>query len=151
MRSQTWNSRRTWIKGTAALLAIALTGLSWMAWTADAHEKPKKGATDALAQRMRLKLDASSKVLEGLAVEDADLIREGADAMAEQSRAEYWQILTDPDYREFTGDFRSSMRRLKEAAAKENFDAAALEWMSATKCCLDCHKHVRNTKVELKK
>lgn len=71
--------------------------------------------------------------------------------MAEQSQAEFWQILTDADYRDFTRDFRSSMRRLKEAAEKENFDAAALEWMDATKCCLDCHKHVRSAKVNLKK
>ena len=43
------------------------------------------------------------------------------------------------------------MRRLKEAAEKENFDAVALEWVDATKCCLDCHKHVRSVKVGLKK
>ena len=149
MGTRTWKSR-TWVKGTAALLAIVVTGLSWMAWTADARDKPKK-RNDALSQKMRLKLEASSKVLEGLAVEDADLIREGANAMAEQSQAEFWQILTDSDYRDFTRDFRTSMRRLKAAAEKENFDAAALEWVGAVKCCLDCHKHVRSVKVDLKK
>lgn len=148
MGTRTWNSGRTLFKGTAALLAI--TGLSWMAWAADARDKPKR-KNDALSQKMRLKLEASSKVLEGLAIEDADLIREGANAMAEQSQAEFWQILTDSDYRDFTRDFRTSMRRLKTAAEKENFDAAALEWVDAVKCCLDCHKHVRSVKVDLKK
>ena len=146
----TRNSGRTLVKGTAALLAIVVAGLSWMAWTADARDKPKR-KNDALSQKMRLKLDASTKVLEGLTVEDADLIREGANEMAEQSQAEFWQVLTDSDYRDFTRDFRSSMRRLKAAAEKENFDAAALEWIAATKCCLDCHKHVRSVKVDLKK
>lgn len=146
----TRNSERTLVKGTAALLAIVVAGLSWMAWTADARDKPKK-KNDALSQKMRLKLDASTKVLEGLTVEDADLIREGANEMSEQSQAEFWYVLTDSDYRDFTRDFRSSMRRLKAAAEKENFDAAALEWIAATKCCLDCHKHVRSAKVDLKK
>lgn len=146
----TRNSERTLVKGTAALLAIVVAGLSWMAWTADARDKPKK-KHDALSQKMRLKLDASTKVLEGLTVEDADLIREGANEMSEQSQAEFWHVLTDSDYRDFTRDFRSSMRRLKAAAEKENFDAAALEWIAATKCCLDCHKHVRSAKVDLKK
>ncbi len=145
----TRNSERTLVKGAAALLAVVVAGLSWMSWTADARDKPKR--SDALSQKMRLKLDASMKVLEGLSVEDADLIREGANEMAEQSQAEFWQVLTDPDYRDFTRDFRSSMRRLKAAAEKGNFDAAALEWIAATKCCLDCHKHVRSTKVDLKK
>jgi cytochrome c556 len=142
------NSRRVWITGTATFLAIVAAGGSWCAWTATARDKP---GNEALSRKMRMKLEASSKVLEGLTVEDAELIREGAHAMAEQSQAEFWQILTDSDYREFTRDFRSSMRRLKAAAEKENFDAAALEWVDAVKCCLDCHKHVRSVKVNLKK
>ncbi|MFM9966532.1 MAG: hypothetical protein ACKV2Q_35590 [Planctomycetaceae bacterium] len=150
MSTRTRNSRRMLVTGAVTFLAVAVTGMSWMTWAADAREKPKR-KNDALSQKMRLKLDASSKVLEGLAIEDAELIRDGANAMAEQSQAEFWQILTDADYRDFTRDFRSSMRRLKEAAEKENFDAAALEWMDATKCCLDCHKHVRSVKVNLKK
>lgn len=138
------------VKGTAAFLAVVVLSLSWMAWTVDARDKPKR-KSDALSLKMRLKLEASSKVLEGLAVEDAELIREGANSMAEQSQAEFWHVLTDADYRDFTRDFRNSMHRLKAAAEKENFDAAALEWMDATKCCLDCHRHVRSTKVDLKK
>lgn len=148
MSTRTWNSGRTLVAGV--VLALAAMALSWTTLAADGREKPKR-KNDALSQKMRLKLDASSKVLEGLAIEDAELIRDGAAAMAEQSQAEFWQILTDADYRDFTRDFRTSMRRLKEAAEKENFDAAALEWMDATKCCLDCHKHVRSVKVNLKK
>ena len=136
--------------GAFSLLAIVALSWNWMAWSADTREKPKR-KNDVLSQKMRLKLAASSKVLEGLAIEDADLIREGANAMAEQSQAEFWQVLTDADYREFTQDFRRSMRRLKESADKENFDSAALDWLDAVKCCLDCHKHVRNVKVNLKK
>ena len=150
MSTRSRNSGRTLVIGAVAFLAVVVTGVSWMTCVADARDKPKR-KNDALSQKMRLKLDASSKVLEGLATEDAELIRDGANEMAEQSQAEFWQILTDADYRDFTRDFRTSMRRLKEAAEKENFDAAALEWMSATKCCLDCHKHVRSVKVNLKK
>lgn len=150
MSTRNWNSGRKIAAGIIPCLTIAAMSWSWMAWSADAREKPKR-KNDALSQKMRLKLDASSKVLEGLATEDAELIRDGASAMAEQSQAEFWQILTDADYREFTRDFRRSMQKLKEAAEKENFDAAALEWVGAVKSCLDCHKHVRSVRVNLKK
>ena len=100
---------------------------------------------------MRKKLDASTQILEGLTVEDASLIRKGAATILEMSKAEVWNVLLDEDYREFNRDFRSTIRRLDKAAEDGNFDNALLQWIDATKSCIECHKYVRDMRPVLKK
>jgi hypothetical protein len=100
---------------------------------------------------MRKKLDASSKILEGLTVEDADLIRKGAASLLEMSKAEQWNVLLDEDYREYNREFRSLIRKLDKAAESNNFDNALLQWLDATKACIDCHQHVRDQRPVVKK
>ncbi len=92
---------------------------------------------------MHQKLDSSSKILEGLCQEDASLIKEGASEMAELSKAELWNVLTDPDYREYSREFRDNTVRLSKAADEGDFDKAALRWFDVTIACMDCHEHVR--------
>jgi hypothetical protein len=104
-----------------------------------------------LSTFMRKKLDASSKVLEGITTEDTTLIREGTDVMLEMSKSELWNVLTDEDYREFNRDFRASVRKLREAADKNNFDNATLQWIDSVKACVECHKYVRAQRPVLKK
>lgn len=99
---------------------------------------------------MRKKLGASSKILEGLTTEDEALIKDGSDVLMEMSRAELWNVLTDEDYREFNREFRSSVRKLKAAAEKENFDNAMLQWIDSVKGCVECHKYVRSQRPVLK-
>lgn len=100
---------------------------------------------------MRKKLDASSKILEGLTVEDSELIRKGAASLLEMSKAEQWNVLLDEDYREYNREFRSLIRKLDKAAESNNFDNALLQWLDATKACIDCHQHVRDLRPEVKK
>lgn len=100
---------------------------------------------------MRKKLDASSRILEGLTTEEEFAIKEGAAALMEMSKAEMWNVIVDEDYREFNRDFRSSVRKLNEAAEKENFDNATLQWMDTVKSCIECHKYVRSQRVTTKK
>ena len=128
--------------GAAMIVAAVAAGLNWNTWQATAADDERK-ADASLSTFMRKKLDASSQILEGLAVEDTDLIKRGADSMLQLSKAEKWQILADSDYREFSADFRKSVKRLSEAAEKNNFDNAALQWFDTMKCCIECHQHVR--------
>lgn len=100
---------------------------------------------------MRKKLDASSKILEGLTVEDSELIRKGAASLLEMSKAEQWNVLLDEDYREYNREFRSLIRKLDKAAESNNFDNALLQWLDATKACIDCHQHVRDQRPVVKK
>ena len=123
-----------------AISTACVTVAGWLAWSASAQDKEKKNPVELT---MRQKLEATSKVLEGLAVEDKELVHEGAKVLTELSKAEVWQVLTDSDYREHTQTFRSAVKRLDEAAQKSEFASAQLEWLDATKRCFDCHNHVR--------
>ncbi len=100
---------------------------------------------------MRLKLDASSKILEGLCVEDAALVKEGADALSAMSKVEIWNVLIDPDYREYSREFRDNAAKVSKAAQEGDFDKAALGWFDVTMSCVECHDHVRNERQTEKK
>lgn len=94
---------------------------------------------------MRAKLSASTKILEGLALEDLDLVREGAIEMNKMSQAEQWRRSEDVLYRQFSADFRQTTSDLIDATKAHQFDRAALKWIDATMACIDCHRYVRNT------
>lgn len=119
--------------------------LSWVALTAQADEDKSKKKTP-LEVTMREKLQAAAKVLEGLATEDKALIHDGSVVLTELSKAETWQVFKDSEYREHTQSFRSAVRRMDEFAAGGQFASAQLEWLDATKCCFDCHNHIRSEK-----
>lgn len=137
---------RRWIVGMLFLGAGAfLLGSSAFVIPANAKDD------QSLSAFMRKKLDASSKILEGLTTEDSKLAIEGADALLALSKAEIWNVISDEDYREFNREFRSSVRKLRDAAEKGNFDNATLQWMDSVKSCVECHKYVRSQRVELKK
>ena len=118
----------------------------WQAAEADDSLKPDL----SLSAFMRKKLDASSLILEGLAVEDAELIGRGAKSLLQLSKVEKWQVLVDSEYREYSIDFRSTVRKLEEAAEKANFDNAALQWFDVTKSCIECHQHIRRERAKKK-
>lgn len=131
--------RRATVPGLMAFAAcVAFAG--WHAWAANGQDAAKKRPIEV---SMRQKLEATSKVLEGLATEDKKLVHEGAVVLTDLTKAEVWQVLVDADYREHTQTFRSAVKRLDEAAQRSEFAAAQLEWLDATKRCFDCHNHIR--------
>ena len=135
-----------------AILTVA-TGWSILgSRDASSQDKSKKELPDAkrdLEQStfMRRKLEASGQILEGLTMEDADLIVKGAKILVELSSAEKFQVQHDVIYRQFSGEFQRTAKGLLEAAEKKNFDTAALKWMDTTMKCLECHKFVRGTRI----
>ncbi len=122
---------------TMSLLAVLMTGDDARAQEETKSKKPPLELT------MRSKLDAASKVLEGLAIEDKELVHEGSAILTELSKVEKWQILKSAEYREHTQSFRSAVKRLDEAAQKGEFAAAQLEWLDVSKRCFDCHNEIR--------
>lgn len=122
------------------LCTLCIGAILPAALAAKSQDETKKGPIQV---SMRSKLEATSKVLEGLALEDKELIHEGAEALTAISKAEVWQVLRDTEYREHTQSFRNAIRRLDEAAQKSEFASAQLEWLSANKSCFDCHNHIR--------
>jgi cytochrome c556 len=100
---------------------------------------------DKVAVFMRAKLSHAQNVLEGLAVEDFDLIDRGANDLALASQASSWQVLQTADYARHSDEFRRSCNALRAAAKARNLDGAALAWMEVTMKCIQCHKYVRDT------
>lgn len=138
--------RVRWIGGALLLSAAAfMAGTGQFATTAVAKDD------QSLSGFMRKKLDASSKILEGITTEDSKLAVEGADALLAMSKAEIWNVIVDEDYREFNREFRGSVRKLRDAAEKGNFDNATLQWMGSVKSCVECHKYVRSQRPAVKR
>jgi len=143
-------------KGSFSLLVVTFFMASLIALmvhgTATSQQGVKNIPPDAkldleLSTFMRKKLEASNQILEGLTVEDAELIIKGATLLLELSSAERFQVQHDVMYRQFSGEFQRTAKGLLEAAEKKNFDAAALKWMDTTMKCLECHKFVRGTRI----
>ena len=115
----------------------------------DAAKTPQKDAEKAAPARkgisifMRMKLDASQKILEGLALEDFELIQEGAAKLEDMSAAEKWRVTNDPFFREHSADFQKIAKRLSKNAKDGKLDASALTWLEATMQCIECHKWTR--------
>lgn len=97
-----------------------------------------------LAVFMRQKLQASSRILEGLATEDMELVAAGAREMNRMSTAEKWRVSNSALYRQFSEDFQRNTADLIKAAEDKNLDKSALKWIAATMNCIDCHRFVRN-------
>ncbi len=96
---------------------------------------------------MRAKLTNSQKVLEGLSLEDFDLIAKNSQAMSLLSQAANWQVLQTPEYLQHSQDFRRAADAVTEAAKKKNLDGAALGYVELTMKCINCHKYVRGVRM----
>lgn len=130
------------ILGVICAVACLVAGGSWFLQAAD--EKKAEEPDQSLSAFMRKKLDASSLVLEGLTIEDSQLIKKGANLLLEMSKAEKWKLLIDSEFRSHDIDFRTAVKKLVDAAEKSNFDNATLQWFDVTKGCIECHKDVRS-------
>ena len=139
--TRTWGSTdRRWLAAGAGLaLAVLVAAIA----SVPAADGPAV-APDKVAAFMRAKLGHSQNVLEGLTVEDFDLIDKGAQDLALASQASSWQVLQTEDYARHSDDFRRSCNALRAAAKARNLDGAALAWMEVTMKCIQCHKYVRD-------
>lgn len=98
------------------------------------------------AEFMRLKLDYSKKVLEGLVSEDFASIIEGGRKLNLLSKAAEWQVPTIPnaeEYLHYTTDFQRIVDDLIKNARAKNLDGATLAYTRLTINCVGCHKYVR--------
>lgn len=105
-------------------------------------EKPTP-ARKGISIFMRMKLDASQKILAGLALEDFELIQEGAAKLEEMSAAEKWRVTNDPFFREHSNDFQKTAKRLVKNAKDGKLEGSALTWLELTMQCIECHKWTR--------
>jgi hypothetical protein len=136
-----WGSTdRAAVRRGACLVAAASVAVGVMLVAADGEP----AAPNQAAGFMRMKLAHSADVLEGLSLEDYDLIAKGAQALSLASRDSNWQLLQTEDYLRQSMEFRRACDGLRRAAKEENLDAAVLAWMDVTMKCVQCHRYVRD-------
>ncbi len=95
---------------------------------------------------MRQKLDLAKNMLEGLSLENFDLIEKNAKGMKRLSMAAEWEVPTVPHLEEYlpqTTEFQRHCDEILKAAQAKNIDAATLGYVKLTTNCVGCHKYVR--------
>lgn len=95
-----------------------------------------------LSKFMREKLTSSQLVLEGLMVEDYDMMQKGAQKMIEMSNATEWQVIEGPIFARQSEEFRSAAKQVIKFAKEKNIDGASLSYLHLTMTCIACHKKV---------
>lgn len=95
---------------------------------------------------MRAKLVQAQQAMEGLVLEDLQLVAKSAQEMSLLSQDASWQVLQTTEYMRRSEEFRRSADALKEAARQKNLDGATLAYIDVTLKCVECHKFVRTTK-----
>jgi hypothetical protein len=127
--------RSSWLLA-ATLLALGV--IAARAWTAP--------PTNQVRDFMRLKLDHAQKALEGIVLEDYDLISKHSQQLSLVSQASNWQVLQTEEYLQHSGEFRRATEAMTKAAKEKNLDGAALAYLETTMKCVNCHQYVRDTR-----
>jgi len=109
------------------------------------EKQPARSDPAPLRGFMRLKLQASNHILEGLVVDDMKKVTTGARMLLEMSVEEHWRASNDMLYLQHSREFRDSVKKLQKKAKDHSLDGVALAWMDVTLNCIECHEWVRNT------
>jgi hypothetical protein len=129
-------------------LAFALVALALLLGvpTLSGHGQEPKKKEDKVADLMHKKLEASQKVLEGLALNDFEKIGKQSDELLTISKRAEWKVLKTPKYELYSNEFQRTAEDLAKSAKKKNIDEAALNYVELTLTCVKCHKYVRETR-----
>ena len=96
---------------------------------------------------MREKLAHSQKVLEGITLEDYQLILVHSQKLSAMSQSADWKLFQNPEYLEQSASFRRYADTLTRAAQERNLDQATVAYLGLTMNCVECHKFVRGRRV----
>jgi hypothetical protein len=131
--------------GALCGLAVVPTNAKDEKDTQPKTESPTKPGPRKIAMKafMRKKLTSSQDIIEGLALEDFDLIEKGAKQLKAMSAAAEFMTIDDPLYKDHADDFRRVVAKMEKAAREKRIDGATLGFMDMTMSCVECHKFVR--------
>ena len=121
---------------TSAVLLLTLPVIS-------SHGEDKT----AVQKLMKKKLENAQKVLEGLAINDYDLVARHADELIQVSKAAEFRALKTPQYETNRNAFLRAAETMIQQAKAKNTDGIALAYVDMTLSCVRCHKHVREVRM----
>ena len=96
---------------------------------------------------MRKKLEHSQKILEGIAVDDCNMIIKHAEDLIDISKDAEWRVVKTPQYEVHSNEFRRTAQTMVQKAREKNIDGATLAYMDMTMNCVKCHKYVREVRM----
>lgn len=120
--------------------AVVVAGMLAVGLAFSAAQNKKSRATKEF---MRDKLELTQGILEGLAVENFDLILSRSQRLSAMSQEVDWKVFENPDYEQQSIAFRRNVDALTKAAKNKNLDGATLAYVRVTMSCVECHKYVR--------
>ena len=124
--------RKLLVALAALILLVGFTGTF-------AQSKRERAAKEF----MRDKLELSQQMLEGVALENYDLIILKGSRLSAMTKEGDWRVFENPNYDSQSLAFRKQVDALVNAAKDKNLDAATLAYVRMTMSCVDCHKAVR--------
>lgn len=92
---------------------------------------------------MRLKLEPTKGVLEGIALADFDMISKNSNKIRNLMLDESWMVIQSDEYRRQSNEFRTIVEQLQQAALDKNVDRATLAYVQLTIRCVQCHQLLR--------
>ena len=132
------------------LFASAISFAAWLSFSPQISRgygqetSAAKTPITPLKPFMQRKLDHAKGVLEGLAMEDFELIAREAQALSLLSLESNWNVLTTEEYIQQSSDFRRAVNVITEAAREKDVHRAALGYVNLTVRCVECHSYLRN-------
>ncbi len=134
-------------------LLLFLTGITVVAFSIQAEppQDPVAHPPTSLTPLMRMKLDKSKAILEGLALEDFDKIAANARSLRLLSTESGWGVIQTREYREQSRDFQRAADMIAEAAGEKDIHRAAMGYVALTVRCVECHSYMRKHRIQLTK
>lgn len=120
--------------------AVIVAGMLAVGLAFSSAQNKKSRATKEF---MRDKLELTQGILEGLAVENFDLIISRSQRLSAMSQQVDWKVFENPDYEQQSIAFRRNVDALTKAAKNKNLDGVTLAYVRVTMSCVECHKYVR--------
>ena len=96
-----------------------------------------------LTPLMQLKLDRSKAILEGLTLENFDMIKSNARGLRLLSTESGWNVIQTKEYASQSRDFQRSTDLVADAAEEGDINRAALGYVALTMRCVECHSYMR--------
>ena len=105
------------------------------------------GQTPATGRVMRDKLTHAQKILEAVMTSDYVALETHSTALARATELPGWFELKSPEYRRQSEAFVHATQALADAAKRRDLDAAALQYVSVTLTCFECHRYLKNMRI----
>jgi hypothetical protein len=130
-------------RGGLAILMLMMVAPFGGIFSAGGQE-PRK---DDLKQIMEQKLKHSQMLLQGLAVEDFDMIRDHARELRRIGEESLARVSPNITYVKYSAEFVSIVDELERRAKEEDLNGATVSYVRMTINCIECHKFTRDSRI----